>query len=645
MRAAPRTRIVYAVGLAFALFQLIVPPWAGLFDMQLRALHVLGAGAVTLLAAPFFRSSTGWRGLALDSALIAVLAAANLVIFFYWQEILTYRRRPGMIDLVLGAAVVVVVLEAARRSTGWAIPVLVVLTFGYVFAGAYMPGRWAHPGFPPAYVFESLYYSTSGIYGSLTGSSATFIMMFLLFGALLKASGGGQTFMDLALLGAGRLRGGPAKVGVIASALFGMISGSSVANVAVTGNYTIPMMTRLGYSRNFAGGVEAMASAGGGVTPPIMGLAAFIMADLLGVPYASIILYATIPAALFYISLLAAVHFEACRHDLQAIPADQLPNARDVLRWGRLAPVVIPVAVLLFLLFSGYSLTRAGFYACLSVAAIYLLSDLSPRAMLVRGRALIDGLAEGGTSAAKIAPILIAIAIFTSLLGMTGVAPKVSAVIVSFGASNIVAALAVAAIVPLILGAPLPVSATYVLSAALIAPALVRVGLDPIAVHLFLIYWAILGAVTPPTCTACVIAANISGGNWLKTAFVGMRIGVVAFLVPFAFVINPALIGRADLADVVISGLSALIGVIFLAAGFSGYLMARLGVPARVLHLAAGFLLFVPNMQYSIIGGALALALVLSDVLCRRGRARTQDMQSANIPPDEAGERNPRSIK
>ena len=642
MRASPRTSLVYIAGLAFALFQLIVPPWAGLFDMQLRALHVMAAVGVTLLAVPFVRGSTGWRGLAADAALMIPLVAANLIIVLHWQDILTYRRRPDMIDLVLGGVLVLVVLEAARRSTGWAIPVIVVMTFGYVFAGAFMPGRWAHPGFPLSYVLESLYYSTSGIYGSLTGASATFIMMFILFGALLKASGGGQTFMDLALLAAGRFRGGPAKVGVVSSALFGMMSGSSVANVAVTGNYTIPMMTRLGYNRNFAGGVEAMASAGGGVTPPIMGLAAFIMADFLNVPYSSIILYAAIPAALFYISLLAGVHFEACRRGLSPIPAAELPKARDVLTWRRLAPVILPVAVLLHLLFSGYSLTRAGFYACLTVVVLFLLADLSPRGMFERARKLMDGLAEGGASAARIAPILIAIAIFASLLGMTGVAPKVSGVIIALGGNNILGALAVAAIVPLILGAPLPVSATYILSAALIAPALVRIGLDPIAVHLFLIYWAILGAVTPPTCTACVIAANISGGNWIRTAFVGMRLGIVAFIVPFAFVVNPALIGRAEPLEVVVASLTALVGVVFLAAGFAGYLLDRIGIVSRALHLVAGMLLFVPDPDYSIPGGVLAAGLLAFAYL--RGRTTTPaPTRVADAPAAAPVQTNPRS--
>jgi len=636
MPASPRKRLVYLAGLLFALFQLTVPTWAGLFDMQLRALHVMVAISVTLLAVPFFEKSEGWRGLAADFVLIVPLVAANAIIAFYWEDILTYSRRPTMVDLCLGGVLLVVILEAARRSTGWAIPVVVLLAFGYVFAGSQMPGRWAHPGFPPAYVLESLYYSTSGIYGSLTGSSATFIMMFILFGALLKTSGGGQTFLDLALLAAGRFRGGPAKVGVVSSALFGMLSGSSVANVAVTGNYTIPMMTRLGYRPNFAGGVEAMASAGGGVTPPIMGLAAFIMADFLNIPYSSIILYAAIPAFLFYFSLIVGVHFEASRDGLAAIPADELPRARDVLTWRRLAPVVLPVVVLLVLLFSGYNLTRAGFYACVTVVVLFLLSDLSTRGIMSRTRQLLDGLVEGGVSAASIAPILISIAVFSSLLGMTGVAPKISAVILSLGGDNIIGALAVAAVVPLILGAPLPVSATYILSAALIAPALVRIGLDPVGVHLFLIYWAILGAVTPPTCTACVIAANISGGDWLRTALVGMRLGIVAFIVPFAFVLNPALIGRADGWEVAVSTLTALVGVVFLAAGFSGYMLTRLRTILRAAYLVAGFLLFVPNPTYSMIGGAIALGLGLTEIFWRRAARSQADAGTPHPPSPEA---------
>lgn len=620
MKPLGRDGPAYALGLGFALFQLVVPPWAGLFDMQLRALHVMLAVTVTLLAVPLLRGGGAGRGLVADLLLILPVVAANLLILVFWEQILTYARRPGVTDLALGGVLVLAVLEAARRSTGWAIPALVLLTLAYVVLGAWLPGRWAHPGFPADYIIESLYFSTSGIYGSLTGSSATFIMMFILFGAILKASGGGQTFMDLALLAAGRFSGGPAKVGVLSSALFGMLSGSSVANVAVTGAYTIPMMTRLGYDRNFAGGVEAMASSGGGITPPVMGLAAFIMADFLGVPYSDIVFHAAAPAFLFYLGLLAGVHFEARRRGLSPIPAAELPRPGEVLTFARLAPVVIPVGVLLYLLFEGYNLTRAGFFASLATALLFLLSDLSPAAIGGRARRLADGLAEGGVAAAQIAPILVAIAIFASLLGMTGIAPKVSAVIIALGGDNVIGALAVAAIVPLLLGAPLPVSATYILSAALIAPALTRLGLDPIAVHLFLIYWAILGAVTPPTCTACVIAANISGGHWLRTSLSGMRLGIVAFVVPFAFVVNPALIGRADAVEVLLALGTATAGVTFLAAGFAGYMLAPLGPVARAGHLAAGLLLFLPHAGASAGGGALALILIAFAVIARRRR-------------------------
>ena len=296
--------------------------------------------------------------------------------------------------------------------------------------------------------------------------------MFILFGALLQATGGGQTFMDLALLIAGRFKGGPAKVGVVASALFGMISGSAVANVSVTGNYTIPLMRRLGYDRNFAAGVEAMSSTGGGITPPVMGIAAFIMADLLNIPYLNIIGYATIPCLLFYIGIMAGVHFEARRAGLAAVPVTELPRARDVFTWAKIMPLFLPVAVLLGLLFRGYNLTASGFFACVTVIVLYLLSDLSPAGMRTRARELVDALAHGGVSVAQVAPILVAVAMFTSLLGLTGVAPKVSSLILEMGGQSLIASLLVAAIIPLVLGAPLPVTATYILSASLIAPAL-----------------------------------------------------------------------------------------------------------------------------------------------------------------------------
>lgn len=607
-------------GLALASFQLVVPVWAELFDMQLRALHVLLTTAAILFAVPALRAPRLlWTLLAADAVMAALAAAATLPVYAEWEAIITLAAVAEPIDLVLGAALSLIVLEAARRGAGAAIPVMVLLAFGYVFVGPLMPGIWVHPGFPPGYVIEQLYFSSGGLFGSLTGTSATFVAIFILFGALLQATGGGQTFMDLALLIAGRRIGGPAKVGVMASALFGMISGSAVANVSVTGNYTIPLMRRLGYQPDFAGGVEAMSSTGGGITPPVMGIAAFIMADFLNVPYLHVIGWAAIPCLLFYIGILAGVHFEAERAGLAPVPAAELPKPRAVLTLPRLAPLFLPIGLLLVLLFSGASLTEAGFWACVAVMALFLLADLSRAGLRLRVLALIDALAKGGTAVAQVAPVLVAVSMFTALLGLTGVAPKVSSIILELGAGNIVGALAVAALIPLLLGAPLPVTATYILSAALIAPALVRLGLDVAAVHMFLLYWATLASVTPPTCTACVIAANIAGGNWFRTALVGMRLGFVAFLVPFFFVLNPALIARGPGVEVLIAAVSGGAGAVLMAAGFFGWFRTRLTALLRLIYLAAGVLLLAPSMALLAAGaGVAALGLGVETLRARR---------------------------
>ena len=606
--------MIFWAGLVLALFQLFVPVLTDLFDMQLRALHVILATVTILLAVPLFRGTLRF----LDFVLMAVVVAANLLVFFNWQDIITYPGNADRWELVLGFVLVLILVDAARRAAGWAIPIMVMLMFVYVFAGAYMPGMWAHPGFPLEHVVGTLYYSTSGIYSSLTGTSATFIAMFILFGALLEVTGGGKTFMDFALWAAGRMKGGPAQVCVAASAGFGMISGSAVANVSVTGNYTIPLMRRLGYHPNFAGGVESMSSVGGSLSPPIMGIASFIMADLLAVPYIEVMKYAIIPCVLFYTGIVAGIHFEAQRIGLAPLPKQDIPRLRDICTWANTAPLVIPVVVLMGLLFADYTLLSAGFYACLAAIGLHVFS--ARIGIGERARATVKALSDGGLAIAQIAPLLIAVAMFTALLGLTGVAAKVSAVILEMGGEYLLVSLLIAAIIPLVLGAPLPVAATYILSAALIAPALIRLKLDPAAVHMFLLYWATLASVTPPTCTACVVAANIAGGDWFKTSLVGMRLGIVAFLVPFFFVLNPALIWRGATSDIVLHGVAGLAGAVLLAGGFFGYVLSPLNWFLRLLYLAAGGLLLAPYKNLLLVGVGLAAAALVIELLSKRKR-------------------------
>lgn len=607
--------MIFWAGLALALFQLFVPVLTDLFDMQLRALHVILATVTIMLAVPLSRKkSLVW----IDWLLMLVVVAANVLIFVNWQDIITYPGNANRWELVLGFLLIVIVVDAARRASGWAIPVMVILMFVYVFAGAWMPGMWAHPGFPLEHVIETLYYSSSGIYGSLTGTSATFIAMFILFGALLEVTGGGKTFMDFALWAAGRMKGGPAQVCVAASAGFGMISGSAVANVSVTGNYTIPLMRKLGYHPNFAGGVESMSSVGGSLSPPIMGIASFIMADLLAVPYIEVMKYAIIPCVLFYAGIVAGIHFEAQRVGLAPLPKEDIPRLRDICTWANTAPLVIPVVVLMGLLFADYTLLTSGFYACLAAMALHVFSGFVFAGIKRRTKDTIKALSEGGVAVAQIAPLLIAVAMFTALLGLTGIAAKVSAVILEMGGEYLFVSLLIAAIIPLVLGAPLPVAATYILSAALIAPALIRLKLDPAAVHMFLLYWATLASVTPPTCTACVVAAKIAGGDWFKTSLVGMRLGVVAFIVPFFFVMNPALIWRGAVSDIVLHGVAGLAGAILLAGGFFGFVLGRLNMAMRGVYLVAGGLLLAPDKRFVVAGVIVAATALVLELLMKR---------------------------
>ena len=613
MRFDFRSRILFFVALIFTVFQLVAPVYIDFYDLQLRSIHIVFGLSVVFLLYPLIQKK-GVSSLIAGLLLFAILIAANLNIFLNWSNIYAYPGDYTTKDLVLGACLMVVILEASRRATGLAIPICVIFMFGYVFLGPLMPGIWKHPGFPLDYVIGSVYFSPLGIYGSLTGLSATFISMFLIFGSLLAATGGGDTFTELARLAAGRFRGGPAKVAVVSSALFGSISGSSIANVSVTGNYTIPLMRGLGYHPNFAGGVEAMASTGGGFTPPIMGISAFIMAELTGIPYIKIIGYAFFPCLLFYSGLMAGIHFEALRLNLPAIEKKDIPSSKSVLVWGKIVPLFLPIAILLWLLFKGYALITAGFYSCIAVIILFVFSDFTPHGLKKRFYHLMDALVDGGKAIARIVPVLVSVNIFINLLGLTGVAPKISAIIVQMGGAYLISALFIAALIPFVLGTALPTSATYILSVALIAPAIIKLGVDIVAAHMFLIYWATLAAVTPPTCTGCIIAANIGGGNWIKVSLIGMRLGIVAFIIPFFFVLEPALLGRAGLFQVLLFNFSALLGTIFIASGFFGFFINPLSLWQRIFYVFTGLLMMYPNNRLSIIAICLVLVVICFEI-------------------------------
>lgn len=613
-----KARIFFWGGVIFATMQLTLPVFGSLLDLQLRAIHVAFGVSLALLAFPPTRKADKDKLSIWDIATVTIVVAANVNILLKTMSIYMYPGGATGTDLVLGILLILVILDASRRTVGWAIPVLVALLFLYVFAGHYLPGIWKLKGLSLRFVLNSVYYSALGIYGSVTGMSATFISMFIIFGSLISVGGGGKTFIDLALAITGRFRGGPAKAAVIASALFGSISGSAVANVSVTGNYTIPLMKRLGYKPEFAGAVEAIASTGGGITPPIMSITAFMMAEFLGMSYLKIIGYASIPCLLYYTGVLGGVHFQTVRRGLASVPEEEIPKWSEILTFRRLSSLIIPTGVLLGMIGMGRSLMASGFYACVAALLMILVLKIPTVGLKETLRIIVEALEDGGRGVARIVPILVAVNILVNMIGITGIAPKLSGLILEMGGQNIFMALIIATIVPFLLGTSLPVVPTYVLSLSILIPPLLSLGIDDVAAHLFFIYWALLGGVTPPTCTSAIVAAGIAGANWLKVGCISVKLGVVAFIVPYFFVLNPALVGRADLASVAIYAISAFVGALALSYGLFGHSDSRMNMMMRFMFFLGGVMLLFPSHVASLIGIAVSFGAFTLDRMGKR---------------------------
>jgi len=612
--------VLFVGGLGFALFQLVLPVFVHLIDLELRALHVLFGISLAFFQFPFRagrerRRPGFWTWLA-----AAAVAAATLNVFFKAMDIYARPGTADTVDLALGAVLFVLVLEAGRRTMGIAAPILLLSLVAYIYCAPWFPGVWQMRRLSGSFLLGSIYYSPLGIFGGVTGMSATFIAMFVLFGALLSVTGGGRTFIDLALALTGRFTGGPAKTAVVASSLFGSISGSAVANVMVTGNYTIPLMKKYGYEPEFAASVEAISSTGGGVTPPIMSITAFMMAEFLNLSYLKIIVYALIPCILYYTGVMAGVHFRTVRLGLRGLPREEIPPWSEILRFKKLAGFLVPTGTLLLLIFSGYPLVEAGFWASAAALTVYAVNHVRE----VGGRELAAGvlraLSAGGLDIVRLVPILVCMSVLVNLIGVTGLAPKLSAVILEIGTENLYLSLLIASILPLVLGTALPVVPTYLLSMSILTPALLKLGVDEVAAHLFYIYWGVLGAITPPTCEAAVVAAGIAKGNWVRTANYAMKLGAVAFCLPYFMVLHPALVARDTPERIGIAAVTGFLGAVSMAYGLFGHAPSRWNPLLRVLFFAGGMMMLFPGIEVSAAGlGVAAASLVLNRLL---GNAR-----------------------
>lgn len=591
-------KIVTALAISFSVFQLYTATF-GVLDAQLqRAVH-LGFGLCLIyLFYPTFPKSLVTQKLHPVDYLLAISGAAMpaYIIIQYHELVL----RAGMInntDLLVGVFGVALVIEATRRVVG--IPMLVVVMFflAYAFAGPYMPGVLAHRGLTVEQLIGHLYFTTEGVFGIPLGVSSTFIFLFILFGAYLESTGLGKFFIDLANALAGWASGGPAKVAVLSSGLMGTVSGSSVANVVGTGSFTIPMMKKLGYDKEFAGAVEAAASTGGQLMPPVMGAAAFLMAEFVGVPYIEIVKAAVIPAVLYFSGVWLGVHFEAKRKNLKGVPRDELPKAWDILRErGHLA---IPLVAIVYLLVSGYTPMRAALFAIvLSIAASFLRKSTR-----MEVGEIVNGLVVGAKGVLGVLVACASAGIIIGVVTKTGVGLKLASALLDLAGGEMLLTMFFTMITALILGMGVPTTANYVITSTIAAPALLQMHVPAIAAHMFVFYFGIIADVTPPVALAAYAGSAISGGNALKTGVNASKLAIAAFIIPYMFVMSPVLLMiNATPVTLAVTLFTAVIGMIGLSASLIGYFIDNMSILERILLFVAGVLMIDPGMMTDIVG-------------------------------------------
>jgi TRAP transporter 4TM/12TM fusion protein len=586
------------VAVSMSVFHLYTAGFGVLGDLNQRAVHLLFAFVLIFLT--YAASPRGRRHFSpwdLGLVLAGIASCGYLLMDYTYvvsRELYITPVRP--IEWVLATATVLLVLEAARRTNGWPLPIVAMSFLAYGFLGPYMPGILKHQGVPLHKLVDQLYLTVEGIFGIAIAVSATFVFLFILFGAFLEKSGTGEFFIDLSKAMVGNMRGGPAKMAVVASGMFGTISGSAVANVVTTGTFTIPLMKRLGYTKDFAGAVEAVASTGGQIMPPVMGAAAFVMAEFTGIPYLQVCIYAAIPALLYYLAVGIMVHFEACKMGIRGLPREELPSLRRVIWFGW--HLILPLIAIVAFLFNGYTPLVAGFYAVLFTVAISTVR----RATRMSFTTILAALQAGALSALPVAAACAAAGIVIGVVNLTGLGLRFSSLILSASGGHLLAALFLTMIASLILGMGLPTTPAYVIQAALAVPALVNLGVPVIAAHLFCLYFAVVSAITPPVALAAYAGASISGGNAMKTGFIATRLGLAAYLVPYMFVYGPPLLTIGQPFEVGLAVTTAILGVVGLAAAGEGWLIGRAAPWERALFLTGALLLIKPGWRTDLVG-------------------------------------------
>jgi len=617
---APTTRIlqwvVSAVAIAMSIYHMQVvafgPPEAVIF----RGTHLMFALALVFLLYPLRKDGgAAWR--VLDFVFLIAGLAFVLNIFFNYQAFtnrIIYIDELTVWDKIFSVVAVVVILEGTRRVIGWALPVtaLCFLLYALFFTQVKIP-----------VLMEQVYLSTEGIFGSTLGVSASYVMLFVIFGAFMEKSGTGQLFMDFAMSITGHSAGGPGKVAVVSSSLFGTVSGSAVANVMVDGPITIPLMKRTGFRPPFAAAVESVASTGGQLMPPIMGAAAFVMAEFMSVPYAQVAMWAIVPALLYYTAVFFAVHFEAKRYKLAGVPREELPAFVRVM--SERGHLFIPIALILIGLFMGYSAPLCALVGALSCLPVALMRKTTRAG--ITWRSVTDALEEGARNALSVAMACACAGIVIACVTITGLGIVFTQMVIALAQNALLPALILTALAGIILGMGMPTTPAYIVMVALLVPAIIKMGAVTPAAHMFAFYFAILSAITPPVALAVFAAAGLAKANMWESGWAAMRAAAPAYIVPFMFVYEPMLLlivkdWSTEWFNVLWAVSSAVIGVICLAGSLFGWLLSYAYMWQRVLLFVGALCLIKPGLITDTVGFGLVSVVVITQLLqLRRERS------------------------
>lgn len=594
------------IAISLAIFHIWTSAFGVLTPMLQRLVHLSG---VLILAFLIKRGKGFWRYL--DWVCVFLVLLSFCYVWSNFDELVYRMGEPNTFDLIFGAVLIVVLLEAARRVLGISLPLLALLALIYARWGNILPGILSHRGYSWSRIISQIYLTTEGIFGLPLGVSATYVAIFIIFGSLLAETGGGKFFIDLAFALTGRSRGGPARTAVVSSALMGTISGSPVANVVTTGTFTIPLMKKLGYPSYVAGAIEAVASSGGALMPPIMGAGAFIMSEITGIPYGKIIVAALIPALLYYITLFIIVGLEAGKGKLSKIERERT-SILSIIKEGY--HLFLPIIVLVYLLVvKGYTPVKAALWSLV----ILIVISMVQRKNRLSFYKLIRALEDAGKGLVMVGSACATAGIVIGVITQTGVGLKFTSFLVDLSGEYKMVALIFVMVAGIIIGMGLPPAAAYVILAVMGGPALVKLGFSKLASHLFIYYWSCMAPITPPVALAAYAAAGIAESDPVKTGWTACKFGLVGFIIPYVFIFEPSLLFEGSFMDVFLSFITASIGVFALSLFSVGWLSFPLSWWKRAGCLFSSICLIYPGYYTDLVGFGLLIVVLLHHLRLR----------------------------